>query len=55
LDVLEKEPPDPDDPILKLDNVIFTPHIAYLSVDSIHNLRTMVSEEAGRELLCWAK
>ena len=26
LDVLEKEPPDADDPILKLDSVIFAPH-----------------------------
>jgi len=26
LDVLEQEPPDPNDPILKLDNVIFAPH-----------------------------
>ena len=26
LDVLEQEPPDPNDPILKLDNVILSPH-----------------------------
>ena len=26
LDVLESEPPDPDDPILRLDNVVLSPH-----------------------------
>ena len=50
LDVLEKEPPDPDDPILKFDNVVLTPHIAFLSELSLVNLRTMVAEEAVRVL-----
>ena len=35
LDVLEHEPPDPADPILKLDNAIITPHNAGPTLESI--------------------
>lgn len=34
LDVLEKEPPTPDNPLLKLDNVLFTPHTAGVTYDT---------------------
>ncbi len=39
LDVLEKEPPPADEPILKLDNVILAPHSASLSDEALHQLR----------------
>jgi len=34
LDVLESEPPDPDDPILKCDNLLLTPHSAGVTFDT---------------------
>ena len=48
LDVLEKEqPPDPDNPLLKLDNVIVTPHNGSYSEESYWQLcRTPVDEVA---------
>jgi len=39
LDVLEQEPPDPDDPLLQLDNVIITPHAASGSIEAVAQLR----------------
>ncbi len=38
LDVLVKQPPDPDNPLLKLDNVLFTPHCAALTIDTQREL-----------------
>ncbi|OIO94777.1 MAG: hypothetical protein AUK03_06320 [Anaerolineae bacterium CG2_30_64_16] len=39
LDVLEQEPPDPNDPLLQLDNVIVTPHASSGSVEAAAQLR----------------
>jgi len=39
MDVLEQEPPAPDDPLLRLDNILITPHTSSGSVESILQLR----------------
>jgi D-3-phosphoglycerate dehydrogenase len=55
LDDLEEEPAKqrdwkPDNPLLRLDNVIVTPHVAYYSEESIRMVRTMAANEVVRVL-----
>jgi D-3-phosphoglycerate dehydrogenase len=44
LDVMKKEPPDPKNPLLKLDNLIITPHISYYSEESYAELKTKAAQ-----------
>jgi glyoxylate reductase len=44
IDVFEKEPISPDDPLLKLDNVVVVPHIASASVPTRIRMATLAAE-----------
>lgn len=50
LDVLEREPVPPDNPLLTLENVILTPHAAFYSEESIRDLQRKAAEEVARVL-----
>ncbi|MEM0356949.1 MAG: C-terminal binding protein [Candidatus Bathyarchaeia archaeon] len=50
LDVYTKEPPDRDNPLFKLENVVLTPHIAYYTQEAIWRLEMTAVEEAIRIL-----
>ena len=50
LDVFEQEPPDPNNPLFKLNNVILTPHSAGHSTLSSSASLTRVGQEAARIL-----
>ncbi len=46
LDVLDREPPEPDNKLLQLDNVILTPHSAALTGECVIRMATDAAERA---------
>ncbi|AEM79124.1 C-terminal binding protein [Thermoanaerobacter wiegelii] len=56
LDVLEQEPTPSDNPLLKMDNVIITPHVAWYSEEAEAELRTKAAQGVADVLLgYWPK
>lgn len=50
LDVLETEPIDENDPLLKMDNVVITPHAAFISEESILELEVTAATSVKQVL-----
>ena len=47
LDVLEKEPPDAQSPLLKMENVVLSPHVGFYSVESISELKRRTAKNVA--------
>ena len=50
LDVLEDEPPLPDNPLLGLENVLITPHSAALTEEAMYRMGMTAAEDIARTL-----
>ncbi len=50
LDALVKEPPEPQSPLWKMDNVLITPHSAWYSEEAFVELHRKAAEEVARVL-----
>ncbi len=48
LDVTDPEPPSPDNPLLTLPNVIFTPHVAGAASQNLYRIGRLVRKELNR-------
>jgi len=44
VDVLDPEPPDPNDPLLQLDNIVFMPHVSSFTYDTVAKVNERVCE-----------
>jgi len=51
LDVLEKEPPNPENPLMRMANVIISPHAAWYSESSVLEIQTMCAEDVAKALV----
>ncbi|MCL4371177.1 MAG: C-terminal binding protein [Chloroflexi bacterium] len=50
VDVMEKEPPDPDNPLLPLDNFVVTSHAAFYSEESVARLQELATQQVAMVL-----
>jgi len=51
LDVLEKEPPDSQNPLLKMENVVLSPHLGFYSEESISELKQRTAKNVSEVLM----